>query len=355
MIEILNVTKTFEDGKNKITAVDNVSIKVNQGEIYGIIGYSGAGKSTLVRCINLLERPTKGKVLFKGKDLCHINQKELREKRKKIGMIFQNFNLFNSRNVYHNVAYPLKGAKLSKKEEQKKVRKLLEIVGLSDKEKSYPSQLSGGQKQRVAIARALANDPEVLLCDEATSALDPKTTKSILKLLKELKQKLGLTIILITHEMAVIKEICDRVSIMEEGRVVEEGGIVEIFSKPENETTKDFLETATNTSKIFDILKLEENVFDIQEGDILTKVNYLGNVTKDALISEVSRKFKVNASILYGNLEILNQTPVGELVVLFSGEDQSIQKSIDYFREKGILVEVIEHGRNSIEVLTKCS
>lgn len=355
MIEIRNVTKTFDDGKNKVIAVDNVSIKIEKGEIYGIIGYSGAGKSTLVRCINLLERPTEGKILFKGKDLTGVSEKKLREKRKKIGMIFQNFNLFNSRNVYHNVAYPLKGSKLSKAEEKKKVRDLLQLVGLSDKENAYPSQLSGGQKQRVGIARALANNPEVLLCDEATSALDPKTTTSILKLLKELKEKLGLTIVLITHEMAVIKEICDRVSIMEQGKVIEEGSTVKIFSKPEEEATKGFLETATNSSKIFDVLQLKDNIFNIQNDDVLTKVNYVGDCTKDALISEVSRRFKINASILYGNLEILNQTPVGELIVLFRGETASIQSSIDYFRQKGILVEVIEHGRDSSKVYTKCS
>jgi len=355
LIEIIDVSKVFDDGKNKVNAVSNVSLKVEKGEIYGIIGYSGAGKSTLIRCINLLEKPSKGNILFKGEDLTLLPEKELREKRKKIGMIFQNFNLFSSRDVYHNISYPLKGSKLSKDEERKKVGELLEIVGLSDKEHAYPSQLSGGQKQRVAIARALANDPEILLCDEATSALDPKTTKSILKLLKELREKLGLTIILITHEMTVIKEICDRVSIMEDGRVVEEGSIIKIFSNPESETTKGFLETATNTSKIFEILQLKDNIFNIKEDDVLTKVNYLGEVTKDALISEVSRRFKINASILYGNLEVLGHTPVGELIVLFSGEATSIEKGISYFREKGLIVEVIEHGRNSSKVYTKCS
>ncbi len=336
MIELINISKTFDDGEYKVHAVNNVSLKVEKGEIYGIIGYSGAGKSTLIRCINLLERPTEGKIMFKGEDLTLLKEKELREKRKKIGMIFQNFNLFNSRDVFHNVSYPLINSKLSKEEKQKKVRGLLEIVGLSDKECAYPSQLSGGQKQRVAIARALANDPEVLLCDEATSALDPKTTKSILDLLKALRDKLGLTILLITHEMAVIKEICDRVSIMENGNVIEEGSIVKIFSNPENVTTKEFLDTTTNTSKILQLLEQNNNIFNIKEIDVLTKVRYLGEATKDALISEVSRKFNINASILFGNLEILGQTPVGELVVLFSGEFSDIEKGINYFIEKGI-------------------
>ena len=309
----------------------------------------------MVRCINLLERPTEGSILFRGEDLTLLLEKELRERRKKIGMIFQSFNLFSSRDVYHNVAYPLKGSKLTKDEERKKVKVLLDLVGLSDKEHAYPSQLSGGQKQRVAIARALANDPEVLLCDESTSALDPKTTKSILNLLKELKEKLGLTIILITHEMEVIKDICDRVSIMENGEVIEEGSIVKIFSDPEKETTKGFLETATNTSKIFELLELKDNIFNIKENDILTRVRYLGEATKDALISEASRKFNINASILYGNLEVLGKTPVGELIVLFSGVHEDIQKGINYFTEKGLKVEVIEHGRNSSKIYTKRS
>lgn len=355
MIEMIQVSKTFDDGKRKIEAVKNTSLKVNKGEIYGVIGYSGAGKSTLIRCINLLERPTSGKVLFKGEDLTLLKEKDLRERRKRIGMIFQHFNLLNSRNVYQNIAYPLKRSKLSKKDERKKVLELLELVGLEDKELEYPSQLSGGQKQRVAIARALANDPEVLLCDEATSALDPKTTKSILSLLKELRDKLGLTIILITHEMEVIKEICDRVSVMEDGEIVEEGTTVKLFSQPEHNTTRDFLDTASNRTRIYEVLNLKENIFHIEPEDVLARVAYVGESTGEALISKVSRQYKLNASILYGNLEILGHTPVGELIILFSGESEDIQKSINYFREKGLFVEVIDHGRNTSKVYTKCS
>lgn len=355
MIELIGISKTFDDGKNKVEAVNDVSIKVEKGEIYGIIGYSGAGKSTLLRCINLLERPTSGKVLFKGEDLTTLEEKELRKRRKKIGMIFQNFNLFNSRNVYHNVSYPLKGAKLSKEEERQKVRELLDLVGLRDKENVYPSQLSGGQKQRVAIARALANDPEVLLCDEATSALDPKTTKSILKLLKDLREKLGLTIILITHEMEVVKEICDRVSVMEDGHIIEEGSILNIFSNPKNETTKTFLDTDSNINKISQLLNEDSNILNMKAGDVLTRVRYLGDATKEAIISETSRKFNINASILTGNIEVINQTLIGELVVLFSGEAEDIEKGIKYFRDKGIKVEVIRDGRNSSKVHSKCS
>ena len=345
MIELKNVSKVFNLGTNNVYAVNNVSLKVNQGEIYGIIGYSGAGKSTLIRCINLLERPSEGKILFKGEDLTLLKEKDLRKKKKKIGMIFQHFNLMNSRDVYHNISYPLKGSRLSKEEEVEKVRGLLKLVGLSDKEHAYPSQLSGGQKQRVAIARSLANDPEVLLCDEATSALDPKTTKSILRLLQNLREKLGLTIILITHEMDVIKEICDRVSVMEKGRIIEEGDIVKIFSNPEKNTTKEFLETTTNRGKIVEILELKENIFNIKEGDVLTRVQYLGDAAKDAILSQVSRRFAINASVLYGNIEILDHTPVGEIVVLFSGDQENIVEGINYFREKGLIVDVIEHQR----------
>ena len=355
MIEIIDVTKTFDDGTNKVEAVKNVSLKVNKGEIYGIIGYSGAGKSTLIRCINLLERPTEGKVLFQGEDLTLLKEKELRIRRKKIGMIFQHFNLFNSRNVYENIAYPLKGSKLSKQEQRKKVLELLELVGLEDKESAYPSQLSGGQKQRVAIARSLANDPEVLLCDEATSALDPRTTKSILNLLKELKIKLGLTIILITHEMEVIKEICDRVSVMEDGRVIEEGSTVSIFSEPNEETTMEFLDISSNRRKIYEILALEKNIFNIQPGDVLARVAYVGDATGEALISQASRRFNLNANILYGSLEILGYTPVGELILLFTGEEGDIQKAINFFREKNLIVEVINHGRDTPKIYTKCS
>lgn len=355
MIEIVDVSKTFNDGKNKVEAVKDVSIKINKGEIYGVIGYSGAGKSTLIRCINLLERPSKGKILFKGEDLTLLREKDLRERRKKIGMIFQHFNLLASRNVYENVAYPLRGSKLSKKEQRKKVMDLLELVGLADKETAYPSHLSGGQKQRVAIARSLANDPEVLLCDEATSALDPRTTKSILNLLKELKTKLGLTIIIITHEMEVIKEICDRVSVMENGEVIEEGSTVSIFSRPSKETTREFLDLSSNRRKIYEILDLKENIFNIEPGDVLARVAYVGQSTGEALISQASIKFNLNANILYGSLEILGYTPVGELILLFTGQEKNIQQAINFFREKNLIVEVIDHGRDTSKVYTKCS
>ena len=232
MIRLENVSKTFTDSNKEVHAVNNVSLTINDGDIFGIIGFSGAGKSTLVRCINLLEKPTEGKVFVDDAEITALSGKELRKARKKIGMIFQHFNLMPSRTIFGNVAYPLRGSGLSKEEIKEKVHHLLELVGISEKENAFPSQLSGGQKQRVAIARALANDPGILLCDEATSALDPQTTKSILKLLQQLNQTLGITVVVITHEMAVVKEICNRVAVMDHGDVVEEGEVFHVFASP---------------------------------------------------------------------------------------------------------------------------
>ena len=234
MIQIEHLSKTY-DGASKHHALIDVDLTIEDGDIFGIIGFSGAGKSTLVRCINLLERPTSGSVEVDGQELTRMSAKELRQARKKIGMIFQHFNLMPSRTIFGNVAYPLRGSGLSKEEIQKKVRSLLELVGIADKENAYPSQLSGGQKQRVAIARALANDPKILLCDEATSALDPQTTKAILRLLHHLNQTLGITIVVITHEMAVVEEICTHVAILDHGVLQESGTVEDIFSNPQTE------------------------------------------------------------------------------------------------------------------------
>lgn len=251
MIKLNHITKRFESGDRTVTAVDDVSLAINAGEVFGIIGFSGAGKSTLVRCINLLERPTSGEVIVDGVDLTELDEKALRQVRQRIGMIFQHFNLMPSRTVTENIEMPLKLTTLTPAERKAKISSLLELVELSDKADAYPSQLSGGQKQRVAIARALANDPKVLLCDEATSALDPKTTRSILKLLREVNQRLGITIVVITHQMSVVKYICDRAAVMEKGRVVEEGTILEIFSHPKMPVTKGFIDTATNVDDLY--------------------------------------------------------------------------------------------------------
>ena len=342
MIELKNVSKTFGAKRGEVHAVRDVNLTIRDGEIFGIIGFSGAGKSTLVRCINLLERPTGGSVVIDGKDITRVPERELREVRRKIGMIFQHFNLMRSRTVYGNIAFALKGSSLSKPEQDQKIRELLELVGLSDKTDAYPSQLSGGQKQRVAIARALANDPKVLLCDEATSALDPQTTQSILKLLNEVNKKLGLTIVIITHQMDVVKDICDRVAVMENGYVVEEGNTIDVFDHPQQPVTKDFIDTATHIGKIYELIEEKSPLTELAPGAKMLLLSYSSLNTKDAVISQVSRKFNVDASIIFGNVEVLKNLPFGKLVITLSGTLENIEHAIAYFQQAGIDTEVIK-------------
>ena len=342
MIQLEHISKSFVTASGTVHAVQDVNLQIGEGEIFGIIGFSGAGKSTLVRCINLLERPTEGRVIVDGEDLTAMDLKKLREVRKKIGMIFQHFNLMRSRTVFQNIAFPLKKSGLSKAEKEKKIESLLELVGLSDKKDAYPSQLSGGQKQRVAIARALANDPKVLLCDEATSALDPQTTQSILKLLKQVNETLGITIVLITHEMAVVKDICDRVAIMEQGRVVEEGDTVSVFSHPKEAMTKDFIDTASNLGKIHDLIAEGHSLTEIQPGEQMVLLTYSGSNAGQPLISALAEKFSVSANIIYGNIDYLKGKPLGKLVVTLSGEKEAMDQAIDYIRSLGIEMEVMK-------------
>lgn len=342
MINLKNVSKTFETKELSVHAVKDVSLTIEDGEVFGIIGFSGAGKSTLVRCINLLERPTQGEVIVSGKDLTKLSAKDLRQVRKKIGMIFQHFNLMRSRTVAQNVAFPLKKSGLSKEEIKKKVESLLELVDLKEKANSYPSQLSGGQKQRVAIARALANDPEVLLCDEATSALDPQTTQSILKLLKEVNQRLNLTIVLITHEMAVVKEICDRVAVMENGYVVEEGNILDVFSNPHQEITKNFINSTSSMHKIYELIDQNHPIVQIKKGETLIKLSYEPNNTGEALISKISRDFEVDTNIIFGNIEVIQGAPLGGLVIILGGEKANITKAIKCLCDNHVKVEVMK-------------
>ena len=343
MIELRQVCKTFETGEKakSVHAVRDVSLSIAEGEIFGIIGFSGAGKSTLVRCINLLERPTSGSVVVGGQDLTKLSEKELRTARKKIGMIFQHFNLMNSRTVYENVAYPLLGSKMTKEEKHQKVMDLLGIVGLGDKVKSYPSQLSGGQKQRVAIARALANDPKVLLCDEATSALDPQTTEDILKLLRELNEKLGLTIVLITHEMAVVKQVCTRVAVMENGYVVEEGSIYDVFSNPQQPITRRFIRTTTHIQGMEDMLEHDPKSLGLRKGDIVVRYDCSGDRTSQASVSRISREYGVDISIIFGNVEMLRSTPFGTMIVVFRGEEKAVSSALSAFEQTASRVEVI--------------
>ena len=264
MIELVNVSKHFETTSGTVEAVNGVSLRIEKGDIFGIIGLSGAGKSTLVRCINLLERPTEGQVLFDGTDLCALSPAELREKRRKITMIFQSFNLLSQRTALKNVCYPMEISGVPKAKQIEKAKELLGIVGLSDRLNSYPAQLSGGQKQRVAIARALATDPEVLLCDEATSALDPNTTRSILALLKEINEKLGVTVIIITHEMKVVEQICNKVAVLDHGNVVETGSVKEVFLSPKSDIARDLILPKGGAAKNFTGGRIIRLVFDGQ-------------------------------------------------------------------------------------------
>ena len=345
MIEFTHVSKDFGSGEKMVRAVRDVSLMIQDGEIFGIIGFSGAGKSTLVRCINLLERPTNGTVVVDGKEMTALSPKELRLARRKIGMIFQHFNLMPSRTVFGNVAYPLQGQGLSKQAIQNKVRKLLKLVDIADKETAYPSQLSGGQKQRVAIARALANDPKVLLCDEATSALDPQTTKAILTLLKDLNQKLNLTIVMITHEMAVVKEICDHVAIMEHGQVVEQGEVFSLFADPKQPITQNFIRTTSNLQKIEELIVEGSPVVQLQPGEVIVRLSYIQKNVSEPLISTLSQRFQISLNIIFADIEIVQDAPIGGTVAILSGEREQITKAMEYLIEKNVGVEVLKDAR----------
>ena len=345
MIEFTHVSKDFGTGEKMVRAVQDVSLTIQDGEIFGIIGFSGAGKSTLVRCINLLERPTNGTVVVDGKEMTALSPKELRLARRKIGMIFQHFNLMPSRTVFGNVAYPLQGQGLSKQAIQNKVRKLLKLVDIADKETAYPSQLSGGQKQRVAIARALANDPKVLLCDEATSALDPQTTKAILNLLKDLNQKLNLTIVMITHEMAVVKEICDHVAIMEHGQVVEQGEVFSLFADPKQPITQNFIRTTSNLQKIEELIAEGSPVVQLQPGEVIVRLSYIQKNVSEPLISTLSQRFQISLNIIFADIEIVQDAPIGGTVAILSGEREQITKAMEYLIEKNVGVEVLKDAR----------
>ena len=347
MIELTHISKNFASGGRTVHAVQDVSLSIGKGEIFGIIGFSGAGKSTLVRCINLLERPTSGSVTVDGKEMTALSARELRQARKKIGMIFQHFNLMPSRTVFGNVAYPLRGSGLSREQIADKVHRLLELVGIGDKAEAYPKQLSGGQKQRVAIARALANDPNVLLCDEATSALDPQTTKAILRLLKNLNEKLGITVVIITHEMAVVKEICDRVAVMEHGRVVEQGEVFNVFADPRQEITRSFIHTTSNLRKIEELIEEDSPVVQMKPGELIVRLSYIQRNVSEPLISTVSRKFDIVLNIIFSDIAIVQNAPIGGTVAIISGERAQITQAMQYLSEKNVGVEVIRDARIS--------
>lgn len=342
IIELKDITKTFvQDGKS-LNAVDGASVTIEQGDIFGIIGFSGAGKSTLVRTINLLGRPTSGSVTVRGKDLLSLSARELREERKKIGMIFQHFNLMPSRTVFDNVAFPLKRSGMTRQQIADKVHSLLGLVEIDDKASSFPDELSGGQKQRVAIARALANDPAILLCDEATSALDPTTTRSILRLLRRLKEQLGLTVVIITHQMEVIKEICDKVAVMEGGKIVETGDVFSIFASPRSEVTRRFIRSTSNLSKVEELIAEDSPVVRLQKDEQLVRFTYIQKNVSEPLISAISRMYEVTMNIIFASIEIVQDAPIGGTVAIVSGDPAVIERALGHIAAMDVGVEVLK-------------
>ncbi|CAM4131463.1 methionine ABC transporter ATP-binding protein [Streptococcus penaeicida] len=349
MIQLDHIDITFQQGKRQIEAVKDVTVHINQGDIYGIVGYSGAGKSTLVRVINLLQAPTAGQIHVDG-NLTYkdgkvvLSSQDLRNMRRQIGMIFQHFNLMAQKTAKENVAFALRHSGLSKSEIEEKVARLLDLVGLSDRADNYPSQLSGGQKQRVAIARALANDPKILISDEATSALDPKTTKQILALLQDLNRKLGLTIVMITHEMQIVKDICNRVAVMQNGSLIEEGSVLDIFSDPKETLTQEFIRTATGIDEALEKINQQEIVKDLPKGALLVQLKYAGHTTDEPILNQIYKDYEVTANILYGNIEILDQVPVGEMVLVLEGDETNLVLAEKALAKAGVDLTVLKRG-----------
>ncbi|EKO3369983.1 methionine ABC transporter ATP-binding protein MetN [Vibrio fluvialis] len=340
MIEISHVNKVFYQGNKEIHALKDINLNIPQGTIFGVIGSSGAGKSTLIRCVNMLETPTSGKVIVDGVDLTKLNSKQLSETRRNIGMIFQHFNLLSSRTVFENIALPLE---LSGKDDQhieRKVSELLTLVGLADKRDSYPSNLSGGQKQRVAIARALASDPKVLLCDEATSALDPATTQSILELLKEINRKLNITMLLITHEMDVVKSICHEVAIIGGGELVEKGSVGDIFAHPKTELAHQFIRSTLDLS-IPDDYQARLNAERVEGSYPLVRLEFTGSTVDAPLMSQIARKFNIDVSILSSDLDYAGGVKFGMMVAEIYGNEQDDIAAMQYLRDHNVKVEVL--------------
>ena len=341
MIKLNNITKIFTLPDKKLTALDNVSLHVPKGQICGVIGASGAGKSTLIRCVNLLERPTHGAVLIDDVDLTQLSEAELVKTRRQIGMIFQHFNLLTSRTVFENVALPLELENKSKAEIQEKTTALLALVGLSDKHNVYPANLSGGQKQRVGIARALASNPKVLLCDEATSALDPQTTESILKLLKEINRTLGITILLITHEMEVVKRICDQVAVIDKGRLIEQGTVSEIFSNPKTELAQEFISSTFHITLPEEYLENLSDTPKHAKSYPIIKFEFTGRSVDAPLLSQASKKFGVELSILTSQIDYAGGVKFGFTIAEVEGDEDAITQAKVYLMENNVRVEVL--------------
>lgn len=332
-IEIKNLSKSFVSKDGTVEALKNVSLSIEKGDIFGVIGMSGAGKSTLVRCMNFLEEPDQGEVLIDGKSLGAYSKKELQKQREKIGMIFQHFNLLMQKSVLENVCFPLYIQKMGKKEARKKAIELLELVGLSEKQHAYPSQLSGGQKQRVAIARALASEPEILLCDEATSALDPRTTSSILELLKEINQRFGITIVIITHQMSVVREICSHVAIMQNGEVAETGLVTEVFSHPKSKIAKELI--LKDTDHVGTTQKLEEKLF---HGEVV-RIVFEENSAFEPVIANLILTFGEPVNILKAATKNVGGVAKGEMLLAFKKDSRKVEEMKRYLKERGIVIE----------------
>ena len=347
MIKFENVSKQYERNGITTQALQNINLTIQKGDIYGIIGYSGAGKSTFVRLINFLEKPTQGNVIIQNQSLNQLSNPQLRQVRRKIGMIFQHFNLLESKTVYENIAIPLVLIKKNKQVIKQKVYELLEFVGLSDKAHSYPKELSGGQKQRIGIARALANDPDILLCDEATSALDPQTTQSILELIKKINDQYKITVVLITHEMHVIEQVCHKVAVMEKGKIIEHGNVLDVFGHPKHKTTQNFVSSVINDQIPAGVV---ENLLEI-EGDKnnikLFKLEFLGRSASEPVMNSLILQQKVVVNILFAHMSEIEKTVLGSMFVQLKGSDSNIEQSVHFLREHGVNVTEIQHWESN--------
>ena len=346
MIQLSHIEKTYDSPSGPVKALKGIDLTIERGEIFGIIGLSGAGKSTLIRCINMLERPTAGKVIVDGQDMTAMSEKELRKARKNIGMIFQHFNLLSSATVYDNIAFPLRLSHTPEEEIKKKVLPLLDLVGLADKAHQYPSQLSGGQKQRVGFARALASEPKVLLCDEATSALDPQTTRSILELIQDINRKLSLTVVVITHEMQVIKDICDKVAVIENGVIAEQGTVLEVFTNPQKPITKDFISVLLSNELPAAFRGGEVSKTPLPGAYLLLRLTFIGESADDPVLAGMIRKFpEIEVTMLFGNLDQIKSTPFGRMIIGITGPEARIQEALQYLRQQDLKEEVIGYVR----------
>lgn len=340
MIRITNLNKVFKSRQGDVTALNDITLHIPKGAVYGIIGLSGAGKSTLIRCLNMLEKPTSGEIILAGQDMTKLSGKDLRKARQQIGMIFQHFHLLESRTVFGNIAFPLEIAEWPKEKIAERVNELLPLVGLEDKALAYPAQLSGGQKQRVGIARALATEPAVLLCDEATSALDPQTTLSILELLREINEKLDLTIVIITHEMKVVKEICTDVAVIDQARIIEQGPIESVFLHPKSKVAQEFISSVFPNELPAQLLKELARHTNAQ----IVRIHFLGDTASEPIISDLIHQCGVTVNILYGSIDHLRTTLFGTLTLELLGMPANIANAYDYLQKRNLKIEVIQDG-----------